>query len=164
MKNFILLLKVLTVVILLSNCAEYVEIPDAGFKAYLLENFDTGKDGRISLSEAKKVKEIDCSNRNIKDLTGIEKFENLERLICSNNRLEELDLMYNKKLNWLDCRNNADKLTVNFAKSSPISNQNFQKPSEDMSPEVAVNLGYPIDVNKCMFDKDNTAFVIWFNH
>ena len=168
MKNFILSLSVLSVVIFLSNCTDkdskqFVDISDMNFKSYLLESFDTNKDGRISLSEAKAVKEIDCSNRNIKDLTGIEKFENLERLICSDNQLDELDLIYNTKLNWLDCRNNVYGLKVNFAKSSPISNKDFQKPIEDMSPEIAANLGNPIDVNKCLFDEGKTDFVIWFN-
>ena len=169
MKNFILSMSVLAVMIFLSNCTGkdsklFVEIPDPNFMSYLLENFDTNKDGLISLSEAKKVKEIDCSNRNISDLTGIEKFENLERLICSNNQLNELDVRYNKKLNWLNCRNNAEELTVYFAMSSPLSNKNFQKHQTDMSPEVAVNLGNPIDVNKCIFDVGKTNFVISFVH
>jgi len=65
---------VLWAMILLSNCS--------GIDSKV---FDTNNDGMISVLKAKTVKEIDCSNRNIKDLTGIEKFENLERLICSNN-------------------------------------------------------------------------------
>jgi len=167
MKNFILAISVLSVMILLSNCSDkdskvIVEIPDSNFKAYLIENFDTNKDGNISLSEVKAVKVIDCSDRDIKDLNGIEKFENLERLICSNNELNELNLIYNKKLNWLDCRNNVYGLKVNFAKSSPISNKNFQKPNENMTPEIAANLGNPIDVTKCLFDEGKTDFVIWF--
>ena len=169
MKNFILSLSVLTAVVLLSNCTgkdskTFIEIPDANFKACLLDNFDSNKDGMISLSEVKKVKEIDCSNRNIKDLTGIEKFENLERLICSNNQLYEVDVRENKKLNWLDCRNNAGELNVYFAMSSPLSNKNFQKQGGDINPEAAVGLGNPIDVNKCKFDEGKTNFVISFVH
>ena len=169
MKNFILSLSVLAVMILLSNCGGkdsklFVEIPDSNFKGYLLENFDSNKDGRISLSEAKKVKEMDCSGRNIKELTGIEKFENLERLICSNNQLDELDVCYNKKISWLDCRNNGDELVVYFAMSSPLSNKNFQKQAGNMDPELAVKLGNPIDVNKCAFTEGKTNFMISFVH
>ena len=154
---------------LLFNCDNkdskiIVEIPDPNFKAYLLENFDTNKDGNISLSEAKAVKEIDCSNRNIKDLTGIEKFENLESLNCNNNQLDELELRYNKKLNRLVCTNNVNPLFVYFAMSSPIRNKNFNRPKENAEPEPESDIKIPIDVSKCIFDVDKTNFVVLFEY
>ena len=179
MKRLILFIGVLPLMLLLSNCTHkesknkaveildenvIVEIPDLNFMAYLLENFDTNKDGKISLSEAKAVTVIDCSNRDIKDLTGIEKFENLERLNCSNNQLDELDVRYNKKLEWLNCTNNVDPLNVNFAMSSPISNKNFKKPEKNTTPELASDAVNPIDVNKCIFDYGKTDFVVWFEY
>ena len=153
---------------LLSNCNDedskiIVEIPDPAFKAYLLENFDTNKDGNISLSEAKAVKEIDCSNRNIKDLTGIEKFKNLKSLNCSNNQLDEIELRYNKKINHLVCNNNLVPLDVYFALSSPISNKKFKKYAKSAEPDEATLVDpMPINVNKCIFDAGTTRFIILF--
>jgi len=176
MRKIILFISVLSLALLLSNCTNKssksiddskiaVEIPDANFKAFLMENFDTDKDGKISLAEAMAVTEINCSNRNIKDLTGIEKFENLVKLNCSNNQLDELELSYNKKIDWLNCSGNVDGMYVYFAMSSPISNKNFVLPENkaDFTPEEAVALGNPIDVNKCVFDWNKTNFVINFN-
>ena len=104
MKRFILLLNTFVLVLAVLGCTQknkqaavksvddnttYVSIPDANFKAFLLENFDANKDGEISLAEAKAVTDLDCSGKNIKKLDGIEKFTNLESLNCSNNQLEE---------------------------------------------------------------------------
>ena len=177
MKKIILSLSVLSIMLLLSNCTigksknkgvevldenAIVEIPDANFKAYLLESFDINKDGEISISEANAVVDIDCSNRNIKDLTGIQKFINLERLNCNNNLLEELELRYNKKLNRLVCTNNVEPLFVYFAFSSPIRNKNFNLPQANTDPEADIK--NPIDVSKCIFDASKTNFVVVFDH
>ena len=167
MKKLILSICVLSAMLICSACADkeskqFVEIPDANFKTYLLENVDTNKDGLISLSEAKKVKEIDCSDRNIKALDGIEKFENLERLICKDNQLEELELRYNKKLNFLVCTNNLNPLTVYFAKSSPLSNKKFVVPKKNDTPDAS-HLITPFDESKVIFDMGKTDFVICLN-
>ena len=161
MNKIVLIISVLSVMFLLTNCSKEVEIPDANFKAYLLEKFDANKDGKISLSEAQKVTEINCSGRNIQDLTGIEKFVNLERLNCCNNQLDELELRYNKKLEWLVCNNNLDPLTIYFAASSPLRNRNFIIPKNAESTQVT-NLINPFDVRKGIFDEGKTDFVICF--
>lgn len=166
MKKLIWSISVFAGLFLLSNCADkdgkvYVEIPDANFRTYLLEKFDINRDGMISLAEAKRVKEIDCSGRNIKVLDGIEKFANLERLICKDNELSELELRYNRKLNWLVCTNNADKLTVYFGASSPLRNKNFTQPNDNATPDVS-KFAHPFDVSKGIFDEDKTIFYISF--
>jgi len=168
MKNFILSLSVLAVMVLLTNCTgkdskTFIDIPDTNFNSFLLGKFDTNKDGRISLSEAKAVKEIDCSNRNIEDLTGIEMFENLERLICSDNQLSELELRFNKKLNWLVCTHNADPLYIYFGKSSPLTNKNYVLPEANKVPNASASVN-PIDVNKCIYDEDKVRLVILFDY
>ena len=152
---------------LFSNCIDkdsklIVEIPDANFKAYLLEHFDTNKDGDISLSEAKTIKEIDCSSRNINTLTGIEKFENLEKLNCANNNLGELELRYNKKLNRLVCTNNNNSMMVYLSMSSPLKNRNFVRPKDNATPEDAILIN-PIDVSKCIYDDGRTNFLFNFD-
>lgn len=180
MRKYFLYLCVVSAAFFLSTCAgkgksnieesktyieeskTYFAIPDANFKAYLLENFDVNKDDKISLSEAKAVKEIDCSKRNIKVLDGIENFVNLERLICNDNQLEELELRYNKKLNWIVCKNNIDPLNIYFAKSSPLKNKKFVLPKNNDTPEPA-QLVNPIDVSKVIFDAGKTNFIICLN-
>ena len=44
---------------------------------------------------------LDCSRRNIRDLTGIEAFTALTELICYNNRLTALDVSANTALTTL---------------------------------------------------------------
>jgi chromosome segregation ATPase len=87
--------------------SDNIYIRDANFKAYLVKNFDSNKDGHISHSEATSVIELDCSNLNISDIAGIEYFTNIEYLDCSNNYICDLNLSNNKKLITLYCANNA---------------------------------------------------------
>ena len=167
MKDLFVSISVLLAILLLSDCADkdsklFFEIPDANFKTYLLENFDSNKDGKISLSEAKAVTEMDCSGRSIEALDGIEHFVSLEKLNCSSNQLEELELRYNKKIKWLVCTNNKVPLTIYFAKSSPLTNKNFVLPKENATPDAA-QLVNPFDVTKGVFDEGKTDFVICLN-
>ncbi len=64
----------------------------------VVSKFDTDKNGEISEKEALAVKTISCRAYGIKDLTGIEMFENLEVLIANDNHFESVDLSKNKKL------------------------------------------------------------------
>jgi len=96
---------------------DYVDISDAKFKAYLLDNFDTDKDGRISESEVRKITAIDCSSKGIKSLSGIRCFTELVSLNCSGNDITTLSLSSPatkgsvkegdcSKLSTLNCSNN----------------------------------------------------------
>lgn len=69
-----------------------VEIPDAAFAAFLLENFDTNKDGEMSLGEMGGIEYMDCSGRGIASLEGIECCDHLLYLDCSRNSISQLDL------------------------------------------------------------------------
>jgi hypothetical protein len=154
-------------VFLSSGCADkyskmLVEIPDANFKSYLLENFDKNGDGNISLSEAKAVKEMNCSGMNIENLDGIEKFENLESLDCSNNHLEELEIRYNRKLDRLVCDGNKNSLTIYIGMKSSLRNPDIQKPENSETPQT-VNMIYPLDVNKVTCDRDKIIIMLSFD-
>ena len=138
----------------------FVEMPDPNFKAYVLENFDTNKDGEISFLEAKEVKGMNCSNKNIQDISGIEKFVNLESLNCSNNQLDMLDVRANKKLNWLVCTNNNNPLSLLFGMSSPLRDKSYQQPS-DSSPDLS-KITNPIDPSKCVYDPGKTKLIVYF--
>lgn len=167
MKKLNLFISILPVLFFLAACADeeskvFIEIPDVNFKAYLLENFDKNKDGLISLSEAKRVQAIDCSNKNISVLDGIEKFANLKKLNCSNNQLEELVLQYNKKLDWLVCTNNINPLTVYFASSGPLRNKNFIAPKDNLTPDPS-KIVNPFDERRGIFDGGKTIFYICFD-
>ena len=83
-----------------------VDIPDAIFKSYLLENFDMDKDGEISKEEALEIKEIICLQLDIASVKGIESFPNLEILNCMNNKITSLDVSNNLKLKELSFSDN----------------------------------------------------------
>ena len=85
-----------------------VYIPDASFKAYLVDNFDSDADNEISLAEAESITEIDIMGLTPQatSLAGIEYMRNLVKLNCSFNRLTGLDLSSNTKLTHADVSNN----------------------------------------------------------
>lgn len=90
-----------------------VNIPDANFKAYLVKNFDTDKDGEISDEEAYEVTSIGCDAMNIKTLDGIEKMPNLETLSCIENQLTKIDVSHNNNLRGLICdKNNITEIEL----------------------------------------------------
>lgn len=79
--------------------------PDDSFRTYVSENYDKNKDGILSYYESNGVKSMDLSNMGFTSLKGIEAFEDLEKLDCSNNKLTGLGL-YNPVLYELNCSNN----------------------------------------------------------
>lgn len=98
-----------------------VYIPDTNFKAYLVGNFDLDDDKEISYEEASFITAIDCSNKNIKDLTGLETFTNLTRLDCSNNQLSSLDINENNALTYLNISNNSEISTLNLKNNAALT-------------------------------------------
>lgn len=93
---------------LVPRTTDNIYVPDAGFKEYLVGEFDTDGDGEISFSEAEAVEKIDVSASltSIKSLEGIEYFTNLTELDCSYNHIESLDLRSNKKLTKVNAAQN----------------------------------------------------------
>ncbi|MBP3517171.1 MAG: hypothetical protein J6K31_01945 [Parabacteroides sp.] len=83
-----------------------INIPDVNFKAYLVENFDTNKDGEISEEEASKVTFINCREKNISSLEGIEYFINVTYLDCALNNIQNIYLQKNTEINDLCCFGN----------------------------------------------------------
>lgn len=112
-----------------------VPIPDAVFKAYILNLYDLDRNGKLSMEEAEKITRLDINTYDlqIKTLEGIEYFTNLEylkavgyddsrrgevssldlsknvkleTLICPFNRLESLDLQNCTRLKYLNCSSN----------------------------------------------------------
>ncbi|CAL2108265.1 conserved exported hypothetical protein [Tenacibaculum sp. 190524A02b] len=93
------------------NCSNdnIVNIPDANFKTYLVNNtsININGDSEIQVYEANNYRSsISIEDKNITDLTGIEAFINLKDLFCSKNKLTSLDLSQNINLSRLHCINN----------------------------------------------------------
>lgn len=108
-----------------SAIGQIIAIPDANFKARLLEadvsntiasttlysmtpmKIDTNNNGEIEVSEARLVRRLEIDNSEISSLTGIEYFTKLRRLNCSNNALHSLNLNALSLLRQLDCSHNS---------------------------------------------------------
>ena len=72
--------------------------PDANFRAYVKEAFDTNKDGTLSEDEILVARNIWADERNIYSLDGIEYLTELRGLYASHNHLSELDLSKNQQI------------------------------------------------------------------
>ncbi|MEM6719888.1 MAG: lectin-like protein [Bacteroidota bacterium] len=98
-----------------SVSCNYTAIPDANFEA-ALEVFgydDISGDGQVPTSFINTVTNLDVSNTNISDLTGIEDFTALEELYITNNNLMSLDVSNNSALfNIAAAGNNIDTLNL----------------------------------------------------
>jgi Leucine-rich repeat (LRR) protein len=108
------------------NC--FVNIPDPKFKAALLANtqINTNRDSQIHITEALAFTgTMDVADRFIADLTGIEAFKQLTRLLCRSNRLSTLNVSANDKLVYLNCSANQIK-EIHLPASSTLVNLDVQ--------------------------------------
>ena len=100
-----------------------VNIPDANFKAYLVNNkaINTNGDKEIQVSEASAFTDtIDCIGLNISNLNGIEAFTALTYLLCDDNKLTSLDVSKNTALTYLSC--NYNQLTsLDLSKNTALT-------------------------------------------
>ena len=85
---------------------DLAHFPDENFRDRVA--FYCGKDDGDALSqdELNGVTELIIDHANIKDLTGIELFPNLDKLDCKYNNLTRLDVSKNTKLTKLYCESN----------------------------------------------------------
>lgn len=79
------------------------QMDDNTFMTYCRNNFDTDKDGKVSMQEASVVETIDLKGKGVSSLKGLAYFFNVKNLDCSQNELSTLDVSGNTKLIWLDC-------------------------------------------------------------
>ena len=76
-------------------------------------SFDIDHDGILCDEEIQDVTVLFLHDKNISDLSGIEHFTSLERLICDGNKLTNLDLSKNTELVEVSCAGNQLKsLTI----------------------------------------------------
>ena len=117
------------------------KIEDPIFKDYCLQQFDSNKDGMISLEEASQVTGIYVAGKNIKSLTGIEYFVNVTSLYCHNNQLTSLDVSKNTALDELNCGSNQ-LTSLDVSKNMALKRlycHNNQLTSLDVSKNTALD-------------------------
>lgn len=91
----------------------FVPIQDDYLYRYLMSVYDEDGDNRISAREAASVTRIEVCSENVRTMSGIEFFYNLEELICGScnvqipGQLADLDVSKNRKLTYLDCHGNG---------------------------------------------------------
>ena len=95
-----------------AGCVEFAEW---SFKKACLEVADTDNDGEVSLDEAKAVKELNISNKGIKNLKGLEAFENIWKIDAQNNDIEDATVLKElHQLYWLDLQGNKHLKTFDL--------------------------------------------------
>ena len=89
-----------TVKLIPVNCHAINEanFPDAIFRAYVAETFDTDGDLYLCKDEIEAATEMDCSGLGIQNLKGLEFFYNLKKLNCSGNSIECLTISQSSDL------------------------------------------------------------------
>ena len=112
-------------------------IPDPVFRTYVLENFDTDRDGKISSEEADAVLVIDLGREEptdtpgIKSLEGVEYFKNLRELIGAFHPLTSLRLSENTALHFLSAWQNP-LLLLDISGLSKIRHMDFDFEDNDI--------------------------------
>ncbi|GGF70167.1 T9SS type A sorting domain-containing protein [Wenyingzhuangia marina] len=102
----------------ITTYSQNVNIPNATFKSYLVNNgaININGDTEISVAEAQAFGgTINVNNKGISDLTGIEAFTNFITLTCYGNNLTYLDLSSCSNLRNLNCTNNNQLEHLNIA-------------------------------------------------
>jgi Leucine-rich repeat (LRR) protein len=119
------------------NCSStvvYTTIPDVKFEEKLIAlGIDNdGKNGKVKTTSIEYLKSINLQMAEIKDLTGIQDFKNLEVLDCGINNLTMLDITKNLKLTELYCHYNylssldvSKNILLTIIQANKNSLQNF---------------------------------------
>jgi len=126
-----------------TSCSQVVNIPDGNFKNYLVNNssLNTNMDDEIQFSEAAVFTgDIDVTNKNISDLTGIEAFTALTYLKFQGNNVSTVDLSQNTALVTLFCNFN-NFTTIDLSQNTALeklylNNNDFS--SIDLSNNTAL--------------------------
>ena len=83
-----------------------INFPDANFRTYVKDNFDTNSDDVLTDAEIAEVTSISVKSSDIKTLEGVEFFTALTMLDCGRNQLTSLDVSKNTALQGLGCNEN----------------------------------------------------------
>ncbi|MFP5039492.1 T9SS type A sorting domain-containing protein [Parasediminibacterium sp. JCM 36343] len=104
--------------------AQYAAIPDSNFRAFLVGKypacFNALQQMDTTCSGVTTEYSLNCNNLLIKDLTGIQYFDNLQFLDCSNNQLKSLPALPGN-IRYLACANNQLANLPSFTNNSSLS-------------------------------------------
>lgn len=81
----------------------WLTLPNQEFLAVLLGKYDSDRDGGLGPKEVESITEIDITGMGLSDISGIELFPSLRKLLCSGNIISEIDISACPVLNYLDC-------------------------------------------------------------
>lgn len=139
--------------------------PDENFRDRVAFYCDKDDDGTLSQGELNGVTELYVAYANIKDLTGIELFPNLDKLDCKYNNLTCLDVSKNTKLTKLYCESN--QLTgLDLSKNTALTELNCQinqLTSLDLSPNTALDTLDCHDNQLTSLDVSNNTALTYLN-
>ena len=122
--------------------AQTTLIPDANFEQALIDRgYDTGTpDGSVPTANISSIDTLNIWSKGISDLTGIEDFVALTRLLCAANQLTSLDIGNNTGLTSLYC--GANQLTsLDISNNTGLTSlycDNNQLTSLDLSQNTAL--------------------------
>lgn len=97
-------------------------IPDKNLYDAVLEQWDTNKDGKLSIAEATIYDTLNLSQKNISSIKGINYFTNLKNLYLDDNNISDISILNKiKKLVFVSIKNNKITTLENcFAESGEI--------------------------------------------
>ncbi len=124
------MVKQITLAFLLTLClfpnialtqTDYTLIPDPNFESSLSSYDDIPGDGKIPTENIISVTTLRLEDSNISDLTGIEKFRDLESFISRNNNFSEIDFSQNTKLSLVNIRGAVHLKTLSLENNDNLT-------------------------------------------
>lgn len=97
--------------------ASEMDIVDPEFRSYLIANFDTNVDFKLSATEIWAVTEIFLNDSKVHSLEGIKIFNNLTKIKISNNKVRTIDFSKNVNLTFIGIYENQSPLTIYLSES-----------------------------------------------
>lgn len=121
---------------------EIIAFSDINLKKYMLPLFDEDEDGEINVLEAENVQNVNCSEKNIADLSGLEKCPNLKYLNCNGNYISEIILPNLSKLETIVAYGNPIK-KIDVNNDTELATLNLQDVSTNALSETEISIiGY----------------------
>ena len=98
--------------------SEGIAICDGEFERYLLDNYDSNQDGKLSIAEATEIRDVNVSTLNIRTVQALRHASSLTTLVANGEwkkqgKLTLLDMSYNPELKQLSfLENNVSLLDI----------------------------------------------------
>ena len=139
------------------NGGNGIFIPDEALKSYLVNNYDDDCDGEISIEEAEYITMVNCSNKGVEDLTGLESCPNLVTLNCSNNNIKEIVVPNLTSLKTVTCDGNPIE-KLNFDNCIALRYLNLQGVTTNAISETAISIDNYTQAETFYFTATKTPF------